>query len=123
MRGGRLLTLLLQAVHPQSWDETELNRTVTYMVLKAKATDRPTRGLFTTDLVILNHGQVTRTTPELAPLSLLPHHNDGRTFQLSTDVHCSPTRKGLQWYWARNRDKPATIRYLDHMGYATVRKG
>ncbi|GFX41269.1 hypothetical protein TNCV_2219671 [Trichonephila clavipes] len=28
-----------------------------------------TRGFLATDLVILNHGQVTRTTPELATLS------------------------------------------------------
>ncbi|GFV19490.1 hypothetical protein TNCV_3664221 [Trichonephila clavipes] len=28
-----------------------------------------TRGLWATDLVILNHGQVTRMTPELAPQS------------------------------------------------------
>ncbi|GFY07260.1 hypothetical protein TNCV_5084471 [Trichonephila clavipes] len=33
---------------------------------------RATRGLSATDLVILNHGQVTRTTPEQAPLSQLP---------------------------------------------------
>ncbi|GFT05940.1 hypothetical protein TNCV_3926811 [Trichonephila clavipes] len=31
-----------------------------------------TRGRWETDLVILNHGQVTRTTPELAP-----HHTNG----------------------------------------------
>ncbi|GFV53493.1 hypothetical protein TNCV_4746411 [Trichonephila clavipes] len=30
---------------------------------------RATRGLLATDHVILNHGQVTWTTPELAPLS------------------------------------------------------
>ncbi|GFW53863.1 hypothetical protein TNCV_2446551 [Trichonephila clavipes] len=32
------------------------------------------------DLVILNHGQVTRTTPKMAPLNY--HH--GRMFELST---------------------------------------
>ncbi|GFW78025.1 hypothetical protein TNCV_134951 [Trichonephila clavipes] len=46
-----------------------------------------TRGLLATDHVILNHGQVTWMTPELAP-SLLPHHTNGRTFQLWTDLVC-----------------------------------
>ncbi|GFT93837.1 hypothetical protein TNCV_3542711 [Trichonephila clavipes] len=32
-----------------------------------------------TDLVILNHGQVTRTTPRWQPL--LPHHSNGKTFE------------------------------------------
>ncbi|GBL72345.1 hypothetical protein AVEN_115285-1 [Araneus ventricosus] len=34
--------------------------------------------LFGTDFVILNIGQMTRTSPELAPLSKLPHHTSGR---------------------------------------------
>ncbi|GFW73155.1 uncharacterized protein TNCV_832731, partial [Trichonephila clavipes] len=40
------------------------------------------------DHVILNHGQVTWMTPELAPLLLTttPHH--GRTFELSADLAC-----------------------------------
>ncbi|GFU94732.1 hypothetical protein TNCV_3386211 [Trichonephila clavipes] len=44
-----------------------------------------TRGLSATDDVILNHGQVTWTTPELAPplLTTTPH-----SFQLSTDLTC-----------------------------------
>ncbi|GBN74598.1 hypothetical protein AVEN_47142-1 [Araneus ventricosus] len=38
-------------------------------------------GYFGTDLIIVRHGQMTRTTPGLAhPLSKLPHHTDGRTF-------------------------------------------
>ncbi|GFW96452.1 uncharacterized protein TNCV_4357741 [Trichonephila clavipes] len=43
-----------------------------------------TQGLLATDHGILNHGQVTWTTPELAP----PLHTNGRTFQLSTDLTC-----------------------------------
>ncbi|GFV34289.1 hypothetical protein TNCV_992101 [Trichonephila clavipes] len=39
--GGRPLTLP-QTVLPQNWGRTKLNRTVTYMVLKAKANDRRT---------------------------------------------------------------------------------
>ncbi|GFS56010.1 hypothetical protein TNCV_2564531 [Trichonephila clavipes] len=37
--------------------------------------------------VILNHGQVTWTTPELAPPSP-NYHTNGRTFQLWTDLTC-----------------------------------
>ncbi|GFV36026.1 hypothetical protein TNCV_2867841 [Trichonephila clavipes] len=43
----------------------------------------PTRGLWTTDHVILNHGQVTWTTPELAPLS--------------PSYHTTPTRLETGW--------------------------
>ncbi|GFX62208.1 hypothetical protein TNCV_3305821 [Trichonephila clavipes] len=46
-----------------------------------------TRGLLATDHVILNHGQVTWTTPELAPPSP-NYHTNWRTFQLSTDLTC-----------------------------------
>ncbi|GFW31594.1 hypothetical protein TNCV_4420271 [Trichonephila clavipes] len=44
-----------------------------------------TRGLLVTDIVILNHGQVTRTTSELEPPSPT-YHIDGRTFELSTGL-------------------------------------
>ncbi|GFV75856.1 hypothetical protein TNCV_1454531 [Trichonephila clavipes] len=51
-----------------------------------------TRGLLWTDHVILDHGQVTWATPELAPTSpnyhTTPHHTNGRTFQLSIDLEC-----------------------------------
>ncbi|GFS51195.1 hypothetical protein TNCV_3532841 [Trichonephila clavipes] len=43
---------------------------------------RSTRGLLVTDHGILNHGQVTWTTPELAHTLL----TTGRTFQLSVDL-------------------------------------
>ncbi|GFU43693.1 ATP-dependent DNA helicase [Trichonephila clavipes] len=48
------------------------------------------RGLLATDHVILNHGQVTWATPELAPPSpnFPPHHTNWRTLQLSTDLTC-----------------------------------
>ncbi|GFY28979.1 hypothetical protein TNCV_4721071 [Trichonephila clavipes] len=39
------------------------------------------------DYVILNHGRVTWTTPELAPPSP-NYHTNGSTFQLSTDLTC-----------------------------------
>ncbi|GFW94350.1 DDE_3 domain-containing protein [Trichonephila clavipes] len=44
MRGGRLLTLP-QDVLPQNWSGTELNRTVTCVVLKATDNDRRTSSL------------------------------------------------------------------------------
>ncbi|GFT62411.1 uncharacterized protein TNCV_4717751 [Trichonephila clavipes] len=46
---------------------------------------KATRGLLAADHVILNHGQVTWTTPELAPPSP-NYYTNGRTFQLSTDL-------------------------------------
>ncbi|GFT77916.1 hypothetical protein TNCV_4122241 [Trichonephila clavipes] len=55
--------------------------------VKSVAILETTRGLLATDYVILNHGQVTWTTPELAPLSLTTTPT-GRTLQLSTDITC-----------------------------------
>ncbi|GFU73504.1 hypothetical protein TNCV_931901 [Trichonephila clavipes] len=51
---------------------------------------RTTPVLLATDHVILTHGQVTWTTPELAPphLTTTLHHINGRTFQLPTDLAC-----------------------------------
>ncbi|GFS77207.1 uncharacterized protein TNCV_3758031 [Trichonephila clavipes] len=46
---------------------------------------KTTRGLLVTDLIILNNGQVTRTTSELAPPSP-NYYTNGRTFKLSTDL-------------------------------------
>ncbi|GFY16371.1 hypothetical protein TNCV_2350151 [Trichonephila clavipes] len=43
------------------------------------------------DHVILNHGQVMWTTPELAPPSP-NYHTNGRTFQLSTDLTIQPAK-------------------------------
>ncbi|GFT62191.1 hypothetical protein TNCV_252091 [Trichonephila clavipes] len=40
------------------------------------------------DHVILNHGQVTWTTPELAPPLLTTTPTNRRTFQLSADLTC-----------------------------------
>ncbi|GFV07134.1 hypothetical protein TNCV_3601541 [Trichonephila clavipes] len=69
------------------------------------------------DLVILNHGQVTRTTPERAPPSP-NYHTNRRTFELSADLICiTPLH---QWYWAQTHDMPATSllpRPLDYRGH------
>ncbi|GFW77233.1 hypothetical protein TNCV_2726631 [Trichonephila clavipes] len=64
-----------------------------------------TRGLLATDHVILNHGQVTWTTPELASPSP-NYHTNGRTFQLSTDLTCIAALHGESLVvLGRTRDK------------------
>ncbi|GFT60975.1 hypothetical protein TNCV_3454211 [Trichonephila clavipes] len=47
-----------------------------------------TRGYLETDLVILNHGQETRTTPELAPslLTTIPYQRED--ILASTELTC-----------------------------------
>ncbi|GFU09073.1 uncharacterized protein TNCV_1319301 [Trichonephila clavipes] len=53
-----------------------------------------TRGLLATDHVILNHGQVTWTTPELAPplLTTTPHQREDVSALDRFNVHRCPTR-------------------------------
>ncbi|GFU51604.1 hypothetical protein TNCV_82341 [Trichonephila clavipes] len=58
-----------------------------------------TRGHLATDLVILNHGQVTRTTPELAPLPPLTTTPTGRRLSSRQIFRVSiPYTAGLQRY-------------------------
>ncbi|GFV71118.1 uncharacterized protein TNCV_4130021 [Trichonephila clavipes] len=54
-----------------------------------------TRGLLATDHVILNHGQVTWTTPELAPplLTTTPHRREDVSALDRFNVHRCPTRR------------------------------
>ncbi|GFU17981.1 uncharacterized protein TNCV_318711 [Trichonephila clavipes] len=54
-----------------------------------------TRGLLATDHVILNHGQVTWTTPELAPplLTITPHQREDVSALDRFNVHRCPTRR------------------------------
>ncbi|GFU65621.1 uncharacterized protein TNCV_635441 [Trichonephila clavipes] len=54
-----------------------------------------TRGLLATDHVILNHGQVTWTTPELAPplLTTTPHQREDVAALDRFNVHRCPTRR------------------------------
>ncbi|GFU50836.1 histone-lysine N-methyltransferase SETMAR [Trichonephila clavipes] len=56
---------------------------------------RSTRGLLATDHVILNHGQVTWTTPELAPplLTTTPHQREDVSALDRFNVHRCPTRR------------------------------
>ncbi|GFW81985.1 hypothetical protein TNCV_771141 [Trichonephila clavipes] len=54
---------------------------------ESRYTFETTRGLLATDHIILNHSQVTWTTPELPPSS--PSYPTNRmTFQSSTDLTC-----------------------------------
>ncbi|GFU78983.1 hypothetical protein TNCV_308241 [Trichonephila clavipes] len=62
-----------------------------------------TPGLLATDLIILNHGEVTRTTPELPLLTSTPHQWED--VWASTDLTCIV---GLQRYKARTHDTPVT---------------
>ncbi|GFV95914.1 transposable element Tcb2 transposase [Trichonephila clavipes] len=57
--------------------------------------DGDTRGLLATDHVILNHGQVTWTTPELAPplLTTTPHQREDVSALDRFNVHRCPTRR------------------------------
>ncbi|GBM28453.1 hypothetical protein AVEN_33905-1 [Araneus ventricosus] len=52
-------------------------------------------GYFRTDLVLSNRGQMTRTTPELAPLSKLPRHTNKRRFAAMHDLLCDRSNKRL----------------------------
>ncbi|GFW31665.1 hypothetical protein TNCV_4683381 [Trichonephila clavipes] len=64
-----------------------------------------TRGLLVTDLVILNHGQVTRRTHEEAPPLLTPTPTGGRLSSRQIESASLPFTMGLLWFWARTHDK------------------
>ncbi|GFX30289.1 uncharacterized protein TNCV_1963961 [Trichonephila clavipes] len=68
-------------------NKAELNYTVTVR--------ESTRGLLATDHVILNHGQVTWTTPELAPplLTTTPHQREDVSALDRFNVYRCPTRR------------------------------
>ncbi|GFU74033.1 hypothetical protein TNCV_1641591 [Trichonephila clavipes] len=59
--------------------QMEFNSEIKDLSCKGMVNPQTTRGLLATDHVILNHGQVTWTTPELAPplLTTTPHQRDG----------------------------------------------
>ncbi|GFT59041.1 uncharacterized protein TNCV_186321 [Trichonephila clavipes] len=83
------------------------------------------RGLLATDHVILNHGQVTRTTPELAPplLTTTPHQREDVSALDRFSVHRCPTRRvcsGTGLELVRSHD-PTTIP-LDYHGHSNGRK-
>ncbi|GFW95959.1 uncharacterized protein TNCV_4173861 [Trichonephila clavipes] len=72
--------------------------------------------LSATDQVILNHGQETWTTPELAPSS--PNYHTHQREDVSAldrfNVHHCPTRRVFSGTGLELVTKQATIRYLYH---------
>ncbi|GFS78045.1 uncharacterized protein TNCV_4548391 [Trichonephila clavipes] len=81
-----------------------------------------TRGLLATDHVILNHGQVTWTTPELAPalLTTPPHQREDVSALDRFNVHRCPTRRVFSGTGLELVTKQATFRYLYHSATAAV---
>ncbi|GFX46914.1 uncharacterized protein TNCV_4040581 [Trichonephila clavipes] len=83
-----------------------------------------TRGLWVTDHVILNHGQVTWTTPELAPplLTTTPHQREDVSALDRFSVHRCPTRRVFSGTGLEPVTKQATVRYLYHSATAAKDK-
>ncbi|GFX39962.1 uncharacterized protein TNCV_2647251 [Trichonephila clavipes] len=79
-----------------------------------------TRGLLATDNVILNHGQVTWTTPELAPplLTTTPHQRQDVSALDRFNVPSCPTRRVFSGTGIELVTKQAMIRYLYHSATA-----
>ncbi|GFX02603.1 uncharacterized protein TNCV_728571 [Trichonephila clavipes] len=86
--------------------------------------DMTTRGLLATDHVILNHGQVTWTTPELAPplLTTTPHQREDVSALDRFNVHRCPTRRVFSGTGLEPVTKQATVRYLYHSATAAAIK-
>ncbi|GFV13693.1 uncharacterized protein TNCV_5009751 [Trichonephila clavipes] len=84
-----------------------------------------TRGLLATDHVILNHGQVTWTTPELAPplLTTTPHQRKDVSALDRFNVHRCPTRRVFSGTGIEPVTKQATVRYLYHSATAATPGG
>ncbi|GFT01221.1 uncharacterized protein TNCV_3373401 [Trichonephila clavipes] len=72
--------------------------------------------------VILNHGQVTWTTPELAPpfLTTTPHQQEDVSALDRFNVHRCPTRRVFSSIEIELVTRQATIRYLYHLATAAV---
>ncbi|GFX26328.1 uncharacterized protein TNCV_949261 [Trichonephila clavipes] len=81
-----------------------------------------TRGLLATDHVILNHGQVTWTTPELAPplLTTTPHQREDVSALDRFNVHRCPTRRVFSGTGLDPVTKQAIVRYLYHSATAAT---
>ncbi|GFS81250.1 uncharacterized protein TNCV_1224611 [Trichonephila clavipes] len=88
------------------------------------AAEEATRGLLATDHVILNHGQVTWTTPELAPplLTTTPHQQEDVSALDRFNVHRCPTRRVFSGTGLELVTRQATVRYLYHSATAATRR-
>ncbi|GFV12277.1 uncharacterized protein TNCV_1537731 [Trichonephila clavipes] len=81
-----------------------------------------TRGLLATDHIILNHGQVTWTTPELAPplLTTTPHQQEDVSAFNRFNVHRCSTLRVFSGTGLELVTRQATIRYLYHSATAAT---
>ncbi|GFW53749.1 uncharacterized protein TNCV_3938431 [Trichonephila clavipes] len=77
-------------------------------------------GFLATDHVILNHGQVTWTTPELAPplITTTPHQREDVSALERFNVHRDPTRWVFSGTGLELVTRQAMIRYLYHSATA-----
>ncbi|GFW47659.1 uncharacterized protein TNCV_2828521 [Trichonephila clavipes] len=74
--------------------------------------------------VILNHGQVTWATPELAPplLTTTPHQREDVSALDRFNVHRCPTRRVFSGTGLEPVTKQATVRYLYHSATAAMHR-
>ncbi|GFV25369.1 uncharacterized protein TNCV_1146401 [Trichonephila clavipes] len=108
---------------PQDITKEEFQLECVRLQAFAAATDPgSTRRLLATDHVILNHGQVTWTTPELAPplLTTTPHQREDVSALDRFNVHRCPTRRVFSGTGLELVTRPATIRYLYHSATAAI---
>ncbi|GFX73572.1 uncharacterized protein TNCV_2342771 [Trichonephila clavipes] len=74
-----------------------------------------------TDHVILNHGQVTWTTPVAPPLlTTTPHQQEDVSALDRFNVHRCPTRRVFSGTGLEPVTKQATVRYLYHSATAAT---
>ncbi|GFX31763.1 uncharacterized protein TNCV_170961 [Trichonephila clavipes] len=83
-----------------------------------------TRGLLATDHVILNHGQVTWTTPELALplLTTIPHQREDVSALDRFSVRRCPTQRVFSGTRLELVTKLATIRFFDHSATTATKR-
>ncbi|GFT22400.1 transposable element Tc1 transposase [Trichonephila clavipes] len=92
-----------------------------------QAVAHATRGLMATDHEVLNHGQVTWTTPELAPslLTTTPHQRVDVSSLDRCNVNRCPTRRVFSGTGFKLVTRQATIQYLYHsatVAYTSISK-
>ncbi|GFX87994.1 uncharacterized protein TNCV_4374581 [Trichonephila clavipes] len=75
-----------------------------------------TRGLLATGLIILNHGQGTRMTPELGPplLTPTPHQREDVSALDRFSMHRPPTWRVFRGTRLELVTRCLRVRYLDH---------
>ncbi|GFW77190.1 uncharacterized protein TNCV_2726201 [Trichonephila clavipes] len=93
---------------------------MTSSLLDQSSESRATRRLLAKDHVILNHGQVTWTTPELAPplLTTTPNQREDISALDRFNVHRCPKRRVFSGTGLELVTMQATVRYLYHSASA-----